>query len=132
LLHQSSRHTAAASASTSTAGLRDRCQIDVERRQILCRPHPRRVPAHLRYEPRRHTNPLRHPLEDRRDAAGMQRVANFISTNQPSKYGSLTDLRMLEPDLELNKGQPGNAPAARRGDSIKVIPEAASWDIQVD
>src|SRR3979490_1522539 len=44
------------------------------------------VPTHLRNEPRGHTDPLRHAFEDGRDAAGMQRVANFISTNQPPKY----------------------------------------------
>jgi hypothetical protein len=57
------------------------------------------VPTHFRYKPRRHTDPLRQPLEDRRDAAGMQRVSNLISPDQAPKYRSLTDLRMLEPDL---------------------------------
>jgi hypothetical protein len=40
-----------------------------------------------------------HAFEDRRDAAGMQRIANFISTNQPAKHRSLTDRRMIQPDL---------------------------------
>jgi hypothetical protein len=83
-----------------SAGLRDRRQVNVELRKILRGAYPGGVPTHLRNEPRRHADPPRNPFKDRRDAAGMQRIANFISTNQPAKYRPLGDLGMLEPDLE--------------------------------
>jgi hypothetical protein len=42
--------------------LRDSCQVDVELRKILRGPHASRVPTNLVNVPRRHFDPLSHPL----------------------------------------------------------------------
>jgi len=51
-----------------SAGLGDGRQVDIELREILRGSDPCRVSTDLGYEPRRHTDPLRHPLKDWRDA----------------------------------------------------------------
>jgi hypothetical protein len=48
-------------------------QINVQGGEILSRTHPRRMLTDPIDEARGHFNPLRHPLEDRHDASGIQR-----------------------------------------------------------
>src|ERR1700688_2984558 len=47
-----------------------------------------------------HSNPLRHPFKDRCNAPRIQRPAHLVPTDQPTKYRSLADLRMLQPHFE--------------------------------
>jgi hypothetical protein len=43
------------------------------------------MPTHLRHEPRGHPDPLRHPLEDRRDAPGIESPTNLLPAHEPPK-----------------------------------------------
>src|SRR6267142_5796991 len=47
-----------------------------------------------------HPNPLRHPLEDRRNAAGIQGPTDLGTPDQSTKYRYLADLRMFQPHPE--------------------------------
>src|SRR6266849_3551482 len=58
------------------------------------------MPTHLTHNPRRHPNPLRHPLKDRRNAPGIQRSAHLAAPDEATKYRPLGDFRMLQPNLE--------------------------------
>jgi hypothetical protein len=53
------------------AGLGDRGEVNVERREIRRRSDAGRMPAHLIDKPLRHPYPLRHTFEDRRNAPGI-------------------------------------------------------------
>jgi hypothetical protein len=52
-------------------GLRNGSEIDIERSQILACAYARRMPTYPVHRSRRHANPLRYALEDRRDASGI-------------------------------------------------------------
>jgi hypothetical protein len=53
--------------------------------EILRGPHPGGMPTHLGHEPRRHADPLRHALEDRRNAARMRGHKNQLFSLTPGQ-----------------------------------------------
>src|ERR1700733_7117460 len=73
------------------ARLRNCGKVNVQRGQILSRTDPSRMATHPVNIPLRHANPLRNPLEDRRNAPRIERSANLGCSNQSPEYRPLRD-----------------------------------------
>jgi hypothetical protein len=80
--------------------LRNGREIDIERSQILGSAYACRMPTDPVHRSRRHANPLRYALKNRRDASWVQATTQLRLTDQAPKNRAIVNFGMLQPNLK--------------------------------